>query len=360
MDSTDRQHSLTLQHLEMLNTCKTDYLSKSHLKVTRVWFTRISGADVEMRVRPGDDVVLYSDCVWNYGFDTVWFRNSSHEHMVLLEGSHPRYSIMSNVFHQTTYLLVKNVNESDLGLYFCALQKKRSSRDRARACSWEDVCYYRNRTTRLSFHGKDPHSDLLSPNVHPSLLLSDMAFSYPTQPTRPPPSTRPPPPLLYQTVVSAGSSWSVCVLCVSSSPQSSPPPVCTASTEAELKVLTVHSIRHSYLAAPPCRWTVRDDSSSAAAQCSVGDPLVFVTVEQRDDVGERERPRSRNRDKSLFPCKTNMATVQCAFIQPQVGGDNVCYASLDLPSRGQKQLKKKKRAESSDFCTYAKVKLDQS
>ncbi|KAI4871340.1 hypothetical protein NFI96_030300 [Prochilodus magdalenae] len=57
--------------------------------------------------------------------------------------------------------------------------------------------------------------------------------------------------------------------------------------------------------------------------------------------------------------RTNMGTVQCAFIQSQVGGDDVCYASLDLPSRGQNQLKKK-RAESSDFCTYAKVKLDQS
>ncbi|KAI4898761.1 hypothetical protein NFI96_007690, partial [Prochilodus magdalenae] len=72
--------------------------------------------------------------------------------MVLLDGSHPRYTIMSNSFHQTTFLIVKNVRESNLGLYFCALQKKRSSRDKARACSWEDVCYYGNRTTRLSFH----------------------------------------------------------------------------------------------------------------------------------------------------------------------------------------------------------------
>ncbi|KAI4904687.1 hypothetical protein NFI96_006145, partial [Prochilodus magdalenae] len=38
---------------------------------------------------------------------------------------------------------------------------------------------------------------------------------------------------------------------------------------------TVHSIRHSYLGGPPCRWTVRDNSSSAAAQCSVGHPLVL-------------------------------------------------------------------------------------
>ncbi|KAI4903163.1 hypothetical protein NFI96_031389 [Prochilodus magdalenae] len=141
-----------------------------------VWFSRISGADVEMRVRPGDDVILHSDCVWRHGFDTVWFRNSSHEHMMLLRGAHPRYSTMSNDFHQTSDLLVKNVSESDLGLYFCALQKKRSSGDGARACSCEDVCYYGNRTTRLSFHRKDPYFDLLSPNVHPSLSLISTGF----------------------------------------------------------------------------------------------------------------------------------------------------------------------------------------
>ncbi|KAI4900923.1 hypothetical protein NFI96_015823 [Prochilodus magdalenae] len=126
--------------------------------VAGVWFSRISGADVEMRVRPGDDVVLYSDCVWRFGFDTVWFRNSSHEHMVLLEGSHPRYSIMLNDVNQTTDLLVKNVRESDLGLYVCALQKKRLSGVGARACSWEDVCYYGNRTTQLSFHDMTPQT----------------------------------------------------------------------------------------------------------------------------------------------------------------------------------------------------------
>ena len=44
----------------------------------------------------------------------------------------------------------------------------------------------------------------------------------------------------------------------------------------------------------------------------------------------------------------------------QVGGGDVCYAALDLPSRGQKPLKKKKRrVESSEFSTYSEVKTDQ-
>ncbi|KAI4903809.1 hypothetical protein NFI96_001475 [Prochilodus magdalenae] len=46
--------------------------------------------------------------------------------------------------------------------------------------------------------------------------------------------------------------------------------------------------RHSYLAAPPCRWTVRDDSSSAAAQCSVGHPL--VPHQWTQDVAHRTLP----------------------------------------------------------------------
>ncbi|KAI4890363.1 hypothetical protein NFI96_016534 [Prochilodus magdalenae] len=63
-----------------------------------------------------------------------------------------------------------------------------------------------------------------------STKLKDLLMPHPP-PSRHPPSSRPPPPLLYQTVVSAGSCWSVCVLCVFFSP----PPVCTVSTETELK-----------------------------------------------------------------------------------------------------------------------------
>ncbi|KAI4887712.1 hypothetical protein NFI96_025035 [Prochilodus magdalenae] len=62
--------------------------------------------------------------------------------------------------------------------------------------------------------------------------------------------------------------------------------------------LTVHSIRHSCLAGPPCRCTVRDDSSSAAAQCSAGHPLVLHqwsqdvahgTIVTRDTSAHRAR-----------------------------------------------------------------------
>ncbi|KAI4898762.1 hypothetical protein NFI96_028340 [Prochilodus magdalenae] len=119
-----------------------------------VWFSRISGEEVEVKVRPGDNAVLYSDCNWKHGFSMVWFRNSSHEHMVIHEEAHPRYFIVWSSFSKTSDLLVRNVSESDLGLYYCALHKTWPIRDKARACSGEDVCLYGNRTTRLSFHGE--------------------------------------------------------------------------------------------------------------------------------------------------------------------------------------------------------------
>ncbi|KAI4901961.1 hypothetical protein NFI96_023795, partial [Prochilodus magdalenae] len=86
-----------------------------------VLFSRISGAEVEMRVRPGDSVTLYCDCVWKVGFTIVWFRNCSHHHQPPLvismrEGedkSPPRYSTVWNPSTQTHDLLVKNVSESD-------------------------------------------------------------------------------------------------------------------------------------------------------------------------------------------------------------------------------------------------------
>ncbi|KAI4873007.1 hypothetical protein NFI96_022158, partial [Prochilodus magdalenae] len=292
-----------------------------------VSFSRISGADVEMRVRPGDDVILHSDCVWRHGFDTVWFRNSSHEHMMLLRGAHPRYSTMSNDFHQTSDLLVRNVSESDLGLYFCALQKKRSSGDGARACSWEDVCYYGNRTTRLSFH----------------VVSSTCVYC------------------IYRSRTKVQCWGSSSLWLVDDSQSSSDTEV--SRTTAVSNPLT--PAPHTNTAPPrQCHCSAENDPPPKYYLLCGGPVGALtieeqVTVEQRDDVGERERPRSRNRDKSLIACKTNMGTVQYAFIQPQVGGDDVCYASLDLPSRGQKQLKKKKRAESSDFCTYTKVIFDQ-
>uniref|UniRef100_A0AAR2K0V1 Immunoglobulin V-set domain-containing protein n=1 Tax=Pygocentrus nattereri TaxID=42514 RepID=A0AAR2K0V1_PYGNA len=140
-----------------------------------VLFSRISGEEVEMRVRPGDDVTLYSDCVWKLGFNIVWFRNCSHDHqppLIMSATTHshhariyndfkqnplPRYFFVWNSFSKTYHLLVKNVSESDLCLYYCALQERKiPGRD-----AQKDVFQYGNRTTRVSLRGKATHSDCI-------------------------------------------------------------------------------------------------------------------------------------------------------------------------------------------------------
>ncbi|KAL6467209.1 hypothetical protein MHYP_G00250130 [Metynnis hypsauchen] len=128
------------------------------LTLVCVFFSRISGAEVEMRVRPGDDVTLYSDCLWKSGFKPVWFRKSSHEHeppfMIsaedMMRKAHPRYSFVWNPSIQTFDLLVKKVTGSDLGLYFCAVHEKNITKNQV-GVRYEDVYHHGTRAIRLSF-----------------------------------------------------------------------------------------------------------------------------------------------------------------------------------------------------------------
>ncbi|XP_053336193.1 uncharacterized protein LOC128508749 isoform X1 [Clarias gariepinus] len=130
---------------------------------------RISGAEVEMRVRRGDDVTLYSDCVWKSGLYSVWFRNCSekdHPHFMILDtdlrfietqtGVFPRYSFVFNASTNTHSLLIKNVTETDQGLYYCAIQERVISKDKNGIIITNDVYRYGNRSTRLSLFAPCP------------------------------------------------------------------------------------------------------------------------------------------------------------------------------------------------------------
>ncbi|XP_053087028.1 uncharacterized protein LOC117596328 [Pangasianodon hypophthalmus] len=183
---------------------------------------RISGAEVEMRVRRGDDVTLYCDCVWKVGFIPAWFRNCS-------EKDHPRFMISNKdwslyeipgsaltrywfVFNDSSNthdLLIKNVTEADQGLYYCALHEKNISKDN-NGIIISDVYHYGNRSTRLSLLEK----------VSPCLTLS--------------PST--PTPSVSEPSVSWKLVFSVCVVCVLlSSLLSSICVYCLCTTKAKAK-----------------------------------------------------------------------------------------------------------------------------
>ncbi|KAL7856262.1 hypothetical protein AOLI_G00198660 [Acnodon oligacanthus] len=107
-----------------------------------VLFSKISGAEVEMRVRPGDNVTLYSDCVWKIGF---------------------HYTAQWNSSNQTYDLVVKSVSESDLGLYYCAVQEEKITEDETGGGIRKDVYHYGNKSTRLSFLETNPQTPSTPP-----------------------------------------------------------------------------------------------------------------------------------------------------------------------------------------------------
>ncbi|XP_053533375.1 uncharacterized protein LOC108260902 [Ictalurus punctatus] len=145
---------------------------------------RISGAEVETRVRRGDDVTLYSDCVWKSGFYPVWFRNCSekdHPRVTIsladlinsdvLGGDFTRYSFLVNNSINTHTLLIKNVSESDQGVYYCALSEKKILDNNIGVAV--SVYRYGNRSTRLSVL----EEATVSPNT-PTPCVSEWSVSW--------------------------------------------------------------------------------------------------------------------------------------------------------------------------------------
>ncbi|KAF5891304.1 uncharacterized protein DAT39_018989, partial [Clarias magur] len=145
---------------------------------------RISGAEVEMRVRRGDDVTLYSDCVGERGLEVVWFRNCSHENQLppstappfMVHGALPRYSFMLNNSSKSSFLRIKKVTEPDQGLYFCAL-RERKVQIYSSVIYYSDVYHYGKRSTWLTLQDTDPPCFTVSPNT-PTPCVSECSVSW--------------------------------------------------------------------------------------------------------------------------------------------------------------------------------------
>ncbi|XP_016375452.1 uncharacterized protein LOC107714196 [Sinocyclocheilus rhinocerous] len=119
---------------------------------------RVFGAEVDMRVKAGDSITLYSDCVIPLGSLIVWLRNCSHEHQPSLfidsskifKEKFPRFSFVLNSSSNSYDLHITNVSVSDEGMYYCAKREKKISKDVNSIINDQFEFKYGNKTTRLS------------------------------------------------------------------------------------------------------------------------------------------------------------------------------------------------------------------
>ncbi|XP_051761832.1 uncharacterized protein LOC127518759 isoform X2 [Ctenopharyngodon idella] len=230
---------------------------------------RMYGAEVEIKVRPGDNITLYCDRSLTLHFNFVWIRNCSHENqpsliinvMSLDLGTLKRFSSVYNRSSNSYDLHINNISVSDLGLYYCAEVENKVFEDEKGRTSGFEVYYYGNQKTRLSLAEEVTScSGLL--NITSTPRVSDCVLCW---------------TLLF----------SVCPVCVL--------------------------------------------LSSICLFCLCQRKTTDAVADQKD------LSRGRN-------------TIE--------GEDEeVCYASLDVKTRRQKQ-RKTKRVQCSDFSTYAQVRTD--
>ncbi|XP_043083647.1 uncharacterized protein LOC122330473 isoform X3 [Puntigrus tetrazona] len=160
-------------------------MERTRLLITLMFFLFYQkssfGEEVEMKVRPGENITLFCDRSLSLGSFIVWIRNCSHENQptFIIDSrqwdleAFQRFSFIHNPYNNSLDLHITNVTVSDLGLYYCAEVENKA--------------------------------------LH---LL---------------------------TVCSAGCCCSVCVRCVFSSPHSCPPSVFTATVQLRPQVLQIYS-----------------------------------------------------------------------------------------------------------------------
>ncbi|XP_057188584.1 uncharacterized protein LOC130553559 [Triplophysa rosa] len=150
--------------------------------------TKIYGAEIEMKVRPGDNITLYCDRPLTRGFTIVWIRNCSHEHQpplvldhkIMYEEDSPHFSFRQNPNIDSLDLHINNITASDLGLYYCAEIIRKVNEDKNSSTYTSAIYYYGKQTTRLSFAGtasSEPSSTVSPPPVSDCFLCWMLLFS---------------------------------------------------------------------------------------------------------------------------------------------------------------------------------------
>ncbi|XP_076151981.1 uncharacterized protein LOC143135138 [Alosa pseudoharengus] len=96
---------------------------------------KVSGTELDLTIKPGNNVTLYCDCIWTHGAHIYWYRNCSHYRQPSFVMSTKEairgidklstYEFKWNSTSQSHDLLIKNITESELGLYYCSVAMKK-------------------------------------------------------------------------------------------------------------------------------------------------------------------------------------------------------------------------------------------
>lgn len=118
---------------------------------------QISAALMEMRVRPGDNIVLYCDCKFSTGVYITWYRNCSHEtHHTQLKLMRSKtnktdplrfFHYLRNDSSDSYDLLILNITDSDAGLYYCGTEETRV--EDKEYIKWKTIYSYGRSVTRI-------------------------------------------------------------------------------------------------------------------------------------------------------------------------------------------------------------------
>ncbi|XP_030207878.1 uncharacterized protein LOC115540588 isoform X1 [Gadus morhua] len=152
---------------QMSSTQRIITMSWMYVFLPIVWGAVVSSYTVvERTVRPGENVSLQCDCKLSSGETIVWFRNCSHENQPTLtlkwkNRDHGTFDYVENERHfshlnmkwndssKLYTLLIKNITDSHLGLYYCGSEKTIVIDGDKIVQKY--ISRYGNLTTRISF-----------------------------------------------------------------------------------------------------------------------------------------------------------------------------------------------------------------
>ncbi|XP_033985286.1 uncharacterized protein LOC117481626 isoform X4 [Trematomus bernacchii] len=136
-----------------------------------------SGSELEMTVRPGDNITLYCDCKILTGVYIVWYRNCSHENQPSLvlntDRKYLRFHFVRNSSSESYDLLIINITETDEGLYYCGTKQFKVEKNEQ--ITYSDIYTHGNVSTRIHVNSSscpDPGGHILNPVVTWMMVLT--------------------------------------------------------------------------------------------------------------------------------------------------------------------------------------------